>query len=128
MHKKKQMKGEIKRLEWWLAFINGYIEGLMEQTIEIEESKEMTYNVYAHKNGLAVKFEWVVGYKSNYGDYDNPPYNEEVFESQTFYFTFNEHTDKVKREIFSQLETIQDATSPEDNEMEEEFNDMDDLD
>ena len=114
------MKNQIRTLEFWDAFTTGYIEGLLFQMFEISEEKSLNYYVINYKDGWALCFEWKVGYISGAsGTWDSAPEdNEDKTDEQTFYFSFNENPEKVKREILEQLETIADLPNPEDIELE----------
>ena len=48
--------------------------------------------------------------------YEDPPEdNQDVFDKQIFYFTFDTNVDKIKKEIFNQLEAISKLEDPECN-------------
>lgn len=109
-----------KSLKYWDAFTTGYIEGILFQTFEIEEEKNLVFWTSKHKDGWALNFEWTVGYEAGaIGTWDSPPEdNEDVNDNQTYYFNLDENPIKVKKEILLLLEEISDLPSPEDNEIE----------
>ena len=49
-----------------------------------------------------------------------PEDNEDITDSQEFYFKLDENPNKVAKEIVGQLEIIEMLPSPEDNEIEED--------
>lgn len=95
-------------LEFWNGFTTGYIEALLSERFEINPDIEFTYHVETYKNGWLLNFTWVsaFGETINRG-IDNPlEYEDNEEDEQDFYFSFNEKTDKVMKEIYLELEKL----------------------
>lgn len=107
----------MKSIGFWEGFVDGYIAGLIEEYFDFYEEINLTYEVSPHGYGWKLCFEWKIGIiMGKSATYEDPPEdNEDVFDKQTFYFAFDTKVDKIKKDIFNQLEAISKLEDPECN-------------
>lgn len=110
------MKREKNTIEYYKGVVDAIIERLFEEEISMNEDKHFSYFVKPYKDGFKVVFEWCIGYNeaqfrgNNFSPADD---DEPIYESQEYYFTLNEKTLKVIKEVTDQVWYIHDLPSPE---------------